>query len=176
MDDAAYAAAADLLAYPSPERRTAHLRGADVLAQLLPECAGALAPLRALLDLPETAPAEESYCEAFDHCGDRALEIGWHVFGENYARGSFLVFLRERLRAARFDEAGELPDHLSAILRVAPVLDEGAAATVLDELTVPAVRRILDGFGDRGNPWRGAVTCALAVLTARKGAVEVFGV
>lgn len=176
MDAAAYAAVADLLSYPTPARRPAQRRAAATLAAVLPECAGALAPLTALLDAPETAVAEEAYCEAFDHCGDRALEIGWHVFGENYARGSFLVFLRERLREAGFDEAGELPDHLSAILRVAPALDEGAAATVLDELTVPAVRRILEGFGDRGNPWRGAVTCALAVLTARKGAVEVFGV
>lgn len=174
--DEAFDLAADLLAYPSAERRAGQRRAAARLAELVPACAGGLAPLAGLLASDDAAVAEEAYCEAFDNCGERALEIGWHAFGENYARGSFLVFLRERLRARGLPEDGELPDHLSSVLRAAPGLDADAAAMVLDELTLPAVRRILDGFGDGGNPWRGAVTCALAVLTARAEAQEVFGV
>ena len=38
---------------------------------------------------------EELYIQTFDLNPDACLDIGWHLFGEDYARGEFLVKLRQ---------------------------------------------------------------------------------
>ena len=175
-DISAFDSAADLLDYPAPERLAASRAAADRALDAFPDCAGALEPLRTLLRTGRTEELQESYCEAFDNTADRALEVGWHAFGENYARGSFLVFMREHLRALGIAESGELPDHLSSVLRVAARLDDEAARVVIGDLTIPAVRKMLEGFGTKASPWRGAVVLALALLEVGTGTKEVFGV
>ena len=40
---------------------------------------------------------EESYTRTFDVNPSCALEIGWHLFGEDYMRGQFLVRMRGEL-------------------------------------------------------------------------------
>ncbi len=44
---------------------------------------------------------EELYTRTFDLNPVCALEIGWHLFGEDYERGAFLVRMRDQLRRAR---------------------------------------------------------------------------
>lgn len=175
-DITVFDAAADLLDYPAPERIVASRAAVERALEGFPDCAGALEPLSVLLRTGKAEELQESYCEAFDNTADRALEVGWHAFGENYARGSFLVFMREHLRALGVAESGELPDHLSSVLRVAARLDDEAARVVVGDLAIPAVRRILEGFGAKASPWRGAVVLALAVLECGTGTKEVFGV
>jgi nitrate reductase molybdenum cofactor assembly chaperone NarJ/NarW len=170
-------ALAAMLAYPSAERLPEIRRAADVVAAALPDLLGSLAPLRALIDEGRAAELEERYCEAFDNSAERALEVGWHSFGESYSRGSFLVFMRDRLRALGIEENGELPDHLGSVLRVAARLDADDADFVVREVAAPGVRKMLEGFKPaQANPWRGAVTAALALLTADAGVAEVFHV
>ena len=71
---------------------------------------------------------EELYTHTFDLSPVCSLEVGWHLFGENYSRGEFLVEMRQELRRAGIEESGELPDHLSHVL--------GAVARILSDSTL----------------------------------------
>ena len=41
---------------------------------------------------------EELYTRTFDNVAARSLEVGWQLFGENYARGTLLVRFRGLMR------------------------------------------------------------------------------
>ena len=59
---------------------------------------------------------EETYARTFDINPACALEVGWHLFGEEYARGLFLVRLRGEMREHGVEESSELPDHITHVL------------------------------------------------------------
>ncbi|MDC0935663.1 molecular chaperone TorD family protein, partial [Pirellulales bacterium] len=61
---------------------------------------------------------EEAYTRTFDVNPSCALEIGWHLFGEDYMRGQFLVRMRAELAKYEIPESRELPDHLAHVLAV----------------------------------------------------------
>jgi nitrate reductase delta subunit len=89
---------------------------------------------------------EEAFIQAFDLNPKATLEIGWHLFGEQYERGEFLVDLRERLRAAEIAETGELPDHLLHVLPLMTRLDPGDARKFADKFVLPALETIAAGL------------------------------
>lgn len=104
--------------------------------------------LAAALEYPEGAAEEvqERYVAAFDLDPACSLNIGWHLFGEQYARGEFLAVLREELHRAGIDDTGELPDYLPFVLRLIPRLDETRAAQ-LAAGAVAALDKIREGVG-----------------------------
>ena len=82
----------------------------------------------ALVCFPEFAefdPAglEELYTRTFDINPVCSLETGWHLFGEDYNRGAFLVRMRGLLRQHGIEEGAELTDHLESALRVLSVME-----------------------------------------------------
>jgi len=87
------------------------------------------------------------------------LEIGWHLFGEQYERGEFLVNMRGRLREAGIPEIGELPDHLLHVLPLLDRLDPQDARAFADTFVLPALEKIAAGM-PRGNLF-GALVRAL---------------
>jgi nitrate reductase delta subunit len=107
---------------------------------------------------------EELYIETFDMNPDAALEIGWHLFGEDYARGEFLVKLREENRRYGIDERGELPDNLTVVLRLLaklPPVDEEAFAR---QYIAPAVRKMSSGIKRKDNPFLNLLEALLCCL------------
>jgi nitrate reductase delta subunit len=52
---------------------------------------------------------EEFYTRTFDINPVSALEIGWHLYGEQYERGAFLVKMRELSRTLGVEESTSLP-------------------------------------------------------------------
>src|SRR6266568_3182701 len=66
-----------------------------------------------LLRYPEDPARQELYVQTFEFNPACTLELGWHLFGENYERGEFLVRMREQLRRHGIAESNELPDHLT---------------------------------------------------------------
>jgi nitrate reductase assembly molybdenum cofactor insertion protein NarJ len=163
---------ADLLRYPGPGQGRRVAEAAREAARELPGAAGRL---RALAELAEAAPAgilEESYTAAFDNTAERALEVGWHAFGENYTRGAFLVRMRERLRETGVPETTELPDHLTHVLRVLARIDARDARLLSDAIVLPAVEKVLSATAP-SDPWRGPLEAAAIVLRTHAGAPEV---
>jgi nitrate reductase assembly molybdenum cofactor insertion protein NarJ len=96
------------------------------------------ATLRHFVGLPSWQ-LEELYTQAFDLNPVCTLEVGWHLYGEQYERGRFLVRARELLQSVGLEENGELPDFLPSLLLVLPRCDASEAVDIGAYL-VPALR------------------------------------
>ncbi len=101
--------------------------------------------------LPEI---EEIYTRTFDLNPTCSLDIGWHLYGEQYARGDFLVRMRTALRLHNVDESTELPDHLPSMLRLLGRLDPGSSAELAASAVRPAVTTMVKAFAEGENPYR----------------------
>jgi len=85
---------------------------------------------------------EEAFTRTFDINPDCALEIGWHLYGENYTRGTFLVEMRDRMRALGLVESAELPDHITHVLQVLARLEEDGARELTRGHLLPALDKM----------------------------------
>ena len=95
---------------------------------------------------------QELYVQTFDWNPATCLEIGWHLYGEQYDRGEFLVKMRQELRRHGLEESAELPDHLSHALRLAARMEPGEAEEFREKFVRPAVEKILPALN--GNPYQ----------------------
>ncbi len=114
---------------------------------------------------------EELYTQAFDLNPQCALDIGWHLYGEQYERGRFLVRSRDLLAELEIDEAGELPDHLSSMLTAQARLEGEEATRFATGFLGPALTRMEAACGERANPMLDLIRVArLLVEWAADGA------
>jgi nitrate reductase assembly molybdenum cofactor insertion protein NarJ len=111
---------------------------------------------------PDDPAGQESYVQTFEFNPACTLEIGWHLFGENYERGEFLVRMREQLRRYGIPESTELPDHLTHLLVLIDGLEHGEAAELAGQFLLPALTKILDAIKD--NPYRSLIAAIQAKL------------
>lgn len=88
------------------------------------------------------ARLQESFIETFDMNPAATLEIGWHIFGEQYERGDLLVMLRQRLRDAGIPETTELPDHLLHVLPLVAAMDPDERNSFVERYLAPALEKI----------------------------------
>ncbi|MCZ7680358.1 MAG: molecular chaperone TorD family protein [Sandaracinaceae bacterium] len=140
-----YVALADALEYPEDEDHGTRLAAAAMrLAEPAPAVASAVARLAAALDEGGLEHLQELYTQSFDLNPAASLDIGWHLFGESYKRGAFLVGLRQDLREHELAEGSELPDHLPCVLRLLAELEDGEhAELLLRSCVAPALIAIL---------------------------------
>jgi nitrate reductase delta subunit len=154
---------ADALSYPVGDFaatiaacRTALSRHAPLAGEEVATFQQATAPMT-------LAGLQELYTSTFDLNPAATLDVGWHVFGESYDRGSFLATLRADLRAAGVAETSELPDHLPQLLRLigrsAPVPADEFASLV--SLALERVTPVLES--DR-NPYVHLLRAVAAAL------------
>ena len=111
---------------------------------------------------------EELYIQTFDLNPDACLDIGWHLFGEDYARGEFLVKLRQEMRRYGVAERDELPDSLLTVLPLAARMPEEEAAPFRARFLRPAVEKIRKAVAAESNPYANLLA-ALAVLLGGAG-------
>lgn len=159
-----YDVLADLLAYPDESFPTRVAEARSVLAVHAPAAAAALEPLAGRAAEGDASSWEELYTRTFDWSPERALELGWHLYGEQYDRGAFLVRMRAHLRAAGVEEGAELPDHLGTVLRLLPRLPDADAQRLAAEAVVPALAKVQAGFGDEPNPYRDVLRAVAALV------------
>jgi nitrate reductase delta subunit len=97
---------------------------------------------------------QELYTRTFDLNPTRALEIGYHLFGEDYKRGAFLANLRETESPFELGQEHQLPDYLPVLLRL---LGESSDDELKDALVcycmIPALEKMSAAFKDE-NPYR----------------------
>lgn len=126
---------------------------------------------------------QELFIQTFDLSPVCTLEVGWHLYGENYERGAFLVHMREELRDCGLKESDELPDHLGHVLAVLGRLETGTACEFAGRYVMPALAKMLEGFHDKQNPfenvmkaiWRNVhALCPEIALTASDPALRVL--
>lgn len=96
---------------------------------------------------------QELYTRTFDWNPATSMEIGWHLYGENYDRGEFLVHVRGLLRRYGVVESEGLPDHLAHVLPLLRRLPAGEAAEFAAEYLAPALRKMEAALAGTGNPY-----------------------
>ena len=137
--------------------------GAD-FSEVLDTCRLALAdgPAEALAEIERftdavtgraTSELQELYTRTFDLNPVCALDVGWHLYGESYDRGRFLVRMRVLLYRLGLEESGELPDHLISVLPALARLDPIEREEIGRPYVVPAVARMVAGFDGKDNPY-----------------------
>ena len=163
----AHDALASLLAYPDADYRERARELSETIRSFVPEARGDLEAFCAAVEAREVWDLEEIYAHTFDNSADRALEVGWHVYGETYERGRFLVEMRQRIKAHGLPETTELPDHLSHVLRVLPRTEEGDASK-LATLAVSAIAKVAAELAKIESPWLGLVDASWKLVSSHQ--------
>ncbi|HNR32518.1 MAG TPA: hypothetical protein PKI11_16635 [Candidatus Hydrogenedentes bacterium] len=113
---------------------------------------------------------EERYINTFDLNPACTLDLGWHLFGEDYNRGLYLVKLRRELRIHGIAETQELPDHLTQALRLLGRMDAAGATDFAASCVMPALEKTI-GALPADNPYRGLLEAVMMTLGAAFGPV-----
>ena len=113
---------------------------------------------------PDDPAMQEVYVQVFEFNPACTLEIGWHLFGENYERGEFLVRMRQQLKRHGIAESCELPDHLTHLLPLIACLEHGEAAQLAGESILPALAKIRSAIKD--NPYESVIAGIVEKLEA----------
>lgn len=158
---------ARLFAYPDEDYRLHVERCRGAVPEQAEECAALLAEFAEEIETFSTAELEELYIQTFDWNPDRCLEIGWHLFGENYDRGAFLVQMRQKLRRYGLAESTELPDHLTHVLPVLGRMEAGEAAKFTGSFVLPALQKIRTALEGKNNPYQKAIAALDRALRAQ---------
>jgi nitrate reductase delta subunit len=113
---------------------------------------------------------EELYTRTFDINPISSLDIGWHLFGETYDRGTFLVQMRALLRRCGVEESAELPDHLTHVLLALGRMPQDEAAAFISTHLLKALDKMMEGFAGKQNPYEHmlAATHLLVAETAHE--------
>lgn len=157
-------ALSNLLSYPDEHTvQTAELLYV-LLMDELPEAASAASAFGSFVDQCELYEVEEAFTRTFDVNPTCALEVGWHLFGEEYARGMFLVRMREELRKYGLPESSELTDHLCHVLAVVAAMPDDEATRFVKACVQPAVEKMNAAVQGKGIPYAPVVSCLAMVL------------
>lgn len=108
---------------------------------------------------------QELYAQSFDLNPNCALEIGYHLFGEDYKRGAFLANLRETEGDLPLGQDQQLPDYLPVLLRLLAHLgDDELRGSLAGHCVIPGVKKIITAFKG-ANPYVDLLNAALSALT-----------
>lgn len=166
-----YDSLAGLLVYPGVDYHQRVTRAAGTLAAVDGEGAILLAEFAEQIRNFPVEALQELFIHTFDMNPDRSLEVGWHLFGENYDRGTFLVKMRQQLRRFGVAESGELPDHISHVLAVLGRMPADEAEEFAVACVFPALEKMRAGFTDKNesNAFKNVLDALAGLLRARYG-------
>ena len=116
---------------------------------------------------------EEMFTRTFDFDPKRALEVGWHIFGEEYARGALLVRLRQKLRENDIEESAELPDHMTHVLVLLGRLEGDSADQLAGLYVLPALDLLLVAVADTECPYEPLLKVTREVVAAEHPEAKV---
>lgn len=163
---------ASLLSYPDQHTAQSAELLYVVLQDDLTDAARELSRFGDFLEQHELWEIEEVFTRTFDVNPSCALEVGWHLFGEEYARGMFLVRMREELRKYNLPESAELPDHLAHVLAIVGAMPDHEAMSFIRACVRPAVAKMNEALSKTDTPYRHVVSCLLEVIQRRFGVAE----
>jgi len=163
---------AALLSYPQGDMGGA----ARTCQALLAEChLPAAAELERFCDFVAAQTAsrvEEIYTATFDLQPVCHPYVGYQLFGESKQRALFLVKLQECYRRHGYVTGGELPDHLSEVLRfLAKAQDVTARAELMNDGLLPALAKIIQGIEDGEHPYGDVLRALQGFLSGESATV-----
>ena len=150
-----YEVLASLLEYPGEDWSDRVERCKQWLTIQEPEVAVQFVGFRRKVRALTIAQLQEVYTQTFDLNPVCTLDIGYHLFGENYKRGELLANLRETEAPYELGQANQLPDYLPVLLRLlVKIEDQELRTALIAEVMIPALDKMLQAFGDGENPFR----------------------
>lgn len=156
---------ADLLKYPGEDYPQTVERCRRTLEDVNVEAAGYLAGFAEETGGWDTTQLQELFVQTFDLNPVCALEVGWHLFGDTYDRGAFLVKMREELQRHSVTESSEVPDHLTHVLALLGRMEPEEADALATIAVLPAMEKMLAGLEGKKSPYENvlkAIRCVLA--------------
>jgi nitrate reductase delta subunit len=155
---------AEILGYPTPSLPNQVNECISLLTSLKKQAVPMLDEFRTFLEVTPLDRMEEVYTRTFDLQAICHPYIGYQLFGNGGQRGMFMAGLKEHYETCEFTTGNELPDHLSTMLRFAPNCTKAEREELISECLVPAVKKMVSGFEDGSNPYRGVLQALLFVL------------
>ena len=146
-----------------------------VLQTMLPEAAKYVSDFGQFVEELSDLELEEAYTRTFDVNPACALEIGWHLFGEDYMRGQFLVRMRGELAKYEIPESSELPDHLTHVLAVIAEMPDDEACLFSHACVFPALHKMQAALDKNQSPYRHLIRCLVLVLEHYYGTSQAWG-
>jgi nitrate reductase delta subunit len=122
-------------------------------AEEYPEAAARLRDFAALTVDFSLTRFQELFTFTFDLNPICCLEVGWQLHGEEYARGTFMVAMRDRLRSFGIEESGELPDHFCHVLLLLGRMEQEEATEFITSGVAPALTKMRAGVEGKDNPF-----------------------
>ena len=116
---------------------------------------------------------EEMFTRTFEINPVCALEVGWHVYGEEYARGALMVRLRQELRRHDIPEITELPDHLLHVLQLLGRLEPELADDLAGRYVLPALGKMIEGVTGKDCPYIELLEMTRDVVRDEFDAIEI---
>lgn len=169
-------ALAALYSYPGPRAPANAKHAIEVLGSECPDAVGDLRPLQEHLAAAASTASEELFLRTFELNPVCALDVGWQLYGEQYARGAFLVRVQGLARSAGVDPGTELADHLPNVLRVLARLEGASAGALAVRFALPAVETMRATLRKAApdNPYCGLLAATARVIARHYGG-EVDG-
>ncbi len=165
IDGNIYVLLADILEYPTPMIAEQAKACENALAQVDGQASKHLSEFGEYCVNNSLSRLEELYTDTFDLDAICCPYVGFHLFGEERTRGMFMVKLKEHYRAQNYPLNGELPDHLSVMLRfLAGAAESGETRDLTRYCLIPALGRMISLFKDKENPYGGVLRALLAFL------------
>lgn len=160
-----YEALANLLEYPDDDWAARLGEYEQILNEEWPALAPQLHEFRKKLDGFSVSALQEKYTQTFDLNPVCTLEVGYHLFGENYKRGLFLSNLRETEAPYELGQRHQLPDYLPVLLRLLNKLaDQELRSALIYECLIPAVDKMVGALSESGNPYSGLLSVVSRAL------------
>lgn len=144
---------ARLLSYPGGDYPLAARSAQQLLAYEFPELAGHLDTFASFVQNTTLEELEEMFTRTFDLNPVCCLEVGWHLYGEDYNRGSFMVQMRQQIRAHGLSESIELPDHLANLLPMLGRMQPEEAGPLCAASILPALVKMQQGLEGKNSPF-----------------------
>jgi nitrate reductase delta subunit len=155
-----------LLSYPNAQVKTFAADCYRQLKQSDPGAALAFAPFIDFLETRELPQIEELYTSAFDLQALSYPYVGYQLCGESQARTMFLIKLQEIYSQQNFSSEGELPDHLSVMLRfIGTVPDPQGNLEIIGDALLPALEKLIQGIENQAHPYRQLLMALQTYLT-----------
>jgi nitrate reductase delta subunit len=146
---------AELLSYPASDPAPAARRCRALLSG---RSAAALAAFVSRAERARPHEMEEAYSSTFDLDPACAPYVGHHLAGETPKRGIFMARLADAYREDGFAggaASGELPDHVSVVLRYLAAVPSGPRRkALLEDALVPALDGMLAALPDPESVYR----------------------
>lgn len=145
---------AALLRYPDDEVIDHATVCAAQLARYSPAARESLEPFRQFLANHDPAHIEEAFTGTFDLQAACHPYIGYQLCGESQQRTFFMLKLQEVYRCHGFAPDGDLPDHLSEVLRfIGSIAAQDCRRELIRDGVLPALENMIRGVATGSAPY-----------------------